>query len=450
VTDAPNPTHPLSPLDTTHDPALRSWVTSANEPGSDFPIQNLPFGVFVRRGTEDWPRVGIAIGDQVLDVAEALDTELLEGTAAEACDAPDLNPLLSLDAEDWTELRHQVSALLAEGSDAAPAEAERARILVAQDDVEMILPMEVGDYTDFYASIHHATNVGSMFRPDNPLLPNYKWIPIGYHGRASSVVVSGTPVRRPVGQRKPAEDGGTPDVGPSRLMDYELEVGCVVGTGNELGDTIPMAEAERHMFGLCLLNDWSARDLQAWEYQPLGPFLAKSFASTISPWIVTRDALAPYRIPAFQRPEGDPAPLPHLLDEGDRAAGGFDLTLEVHLLTPAMRERGHAPFRVSRGSFRDLYWTLAQMLSHHASNGCNLRPGDLFGSGTVSGETPESRGCMLERTWRGSEPLELPGGETRKFLEDGDEVILTAWCEAPGRPRIGFGTCAGRVAGAAT
>jgi len=448
VTDAPNPTHPLSPLDTTHDPALRSWVTSANEPGTDFPIQNLPFGVFVRRGTEDWPRVGIAIGDQVLDLAEALDAELLEGTAAEACDAPDLNPLLSLDAEDWTELRHQVSALLAEGSDAAPAEAERARILVAQDDVEMLLPMEVGDYTDFYASIHHATNVGSMFRPDNPLLPNYKWIPIGYHGRASSVVVSGTPVRRPVGQRKPAEDGGTPDVGPSRLMDYELEVGCVVGTGNELGETIPMAEAERHMFGLCLLNDWSARDLQAWEYQPLGPFLAKSFASTISPWIVTRDALAPYRIPAFRRPEGDPAPLPHLLDESDRAAGGFDLTLEVHLLTPAMRERGDTPFRVSRGSFRDLYWTLAQMLSHHASNGCNLRPGDLFGSGTVSGETPESRGCMLERTWRGSEPLELPGGETRKFLEDGDEVLLTAWCETPGRPRIGFGTCVGRVVGA--
>jgi fumarylacetoacetase len=447
VTAPTNPTHPASPLDATHDPALRSWVASANEPGTDFPIQNLPFGVFVRRGTDDWPRVGIAIGDQILDVAEALDAELLEGTAAEACDAPDLNPLLSLDAEEWTDLRRQVSALLAEGSEMAPGEAERQRILVGQDEVEMLLPMEVGDYTDFYASIHHATSVGSMFRPDNPLLPNYRWIPIGYHGRASSVVASGTPVRRPVGQRK-APDADAPDVGPSRLLDYELEVGCVVGTGNELGASIPMAEAELHMFGLCLLNDWSARDLQAWEYQPLGPFLAKSFASTISPWIVTRDALAPYRIPAFRRPEGDPAPLPYLLDDGDRAAGGVDLTLEVHLLTPAMRQRGEAPFRVSHGSFRDMYWTLAQMLTHHASNGCNLRPGDLLGSGTVSGPTPDSRGCLLERTWRGSEPLELPGGEVRKFLEDGDEVILTGWCEAPGRPRIGFGRCAGVVVAA--
>ncbi len=444
MTDAPHPTHPLSPLDETHDPARRSWVESANDPGTDFPIQNLPFGVFVRRGTDDWPRVGIAIGAQVLDVAEALDAELLDGDAAEACDAPDLNALLSLDAEAWTGLRRQVSALLATGSDSAPGPTERARILVAQDEVEMLLPIEVGDYTDFYASIHHATNVGSMFRPDNPLLPNYRWIPIGYHGRASSIVVSETPVRRPVGQRK-APDADAPATGPSRLLDYELEVGCVVGTGNDLGQTIPLAEAERHIFGLCLLNDWSARDLQAWEYQPLGPFLAKSFASTISPWIVTRDALAPYRIPAYGRPEGDPAPLPYLMDEGDRAAGGFDLTLEVHLLTPAMRSRGDAPFRISRGSFRDMYWTLAQMLTHHASNGCNLRPGDLLGSGTVSGSTPESRGCLLERTWRGAEPLELPGGEVRTFLEDGDEVILRGGCEAPGRPRIGFGACAGRV-----
>jgi fumarylacetoacetase len=448
VTPASNsthPTHPLSPLDETHDPARRSWVASANVSDTDFPIQNLPFGVFRRQGTDDWPRVGIAIGDQVLDVAEALDRELLAGEAAEACDAPELNALLSLDAEAWTDLRRQVSALLAEGS-GAPPEETREQILVAQDAVELLLPMEVGDYTDFYASIHHATNVGSMFRPDNPLLPNYRWIPIGYHGRASSVVVSGTPVRRPTGQRKGA-DAEVPDVGPSRLLDYELEVGCVVGTGNPLGETIPLEHAERHLFGLCLLNDWSARDIQAWEYQPLGPFLAKSFASTISPWIVTRDALAPYRIPAFTRPEGDPAPLPYLLNEGDRAAGGFDLTLEVHLRTPTMLERGEAPFRVSRGSFRDMYWTLAQMLAHHASNGCNLRPGDLLGSGTVSGTTPDSRGCLLERTWRGSEPLELPGGETRKFLEDGDEVILRGWCEAPGRPRIGFGECTGVVAG---
>ncbi len=447
VTQTPNPLHPRSPLDETHDPALRSWVASANDPASDFPIQNLPFGVFVRPSTDEWPRVGVAIGDRILDVAEALDAELLEGDAAEACDAPDLNALLSLDAEAWTELRRQLSALLREGGESAPTDPEvRERILVRQDEVEMLLPVEVGDFTDFYASVHHATNVGSMFRPDNPLLPNYKWIPIGYHGRASSVVVSGTPVRRPVGQRK-APDAEAPEAGPSRLLDHELEVGCVVGGGNDLGRTIPLAEAEDHLFGLCLLNDWSARDLQAWEYQPLGPFLAKSFASTISPWIVTRDALAPYRIPAYTRPEGDPAPLPYLADPGNEAAGGFDLTLEVHLLTPAMRERSEAPFRVSRGSFRDMYWTLAQMLTHHASNGCNLRPGDLLGSGTVSGQTPESRGCLLERTWRGSEPLELPGGEVRKFLEDGDEVILTGWCEAPGRPRIGFGECTGRIVG---
>ena len=442
-----NPTHPLSPLDETHDPARRSWVASANTPGTDFPIQNLPFGVFVRRDTDDWPRVGIAIGDRILDVATAMDLGMLEGAAAEACDAPDLNALLTLEAEDWTDLRRQVSALLAEGSDAAPAEELRGEIMVGQDEVEMLLPLEVGDYTDFYASVHHATNVGSMFRPDNPLLPNWKWIPIGYHGRASSLVVSGTPVRRPAGQRK-APDAEAPDAGPSRLLDYELEVGCVVGTGNALGETIPLGEAERHLFGLCLLNDWSARDLQAWEYQPLGPFLAKSFASTVSPWIVTRDALAPFRIPAYPRPEGDPAPLPYLADDANQAAGGFDLTLEVHLLTPAMRARGDAPFRVSHGSFRDIYWTLAQMLTHHASNGCNLRPGDLLGSGTVSGEAPDSRGCLLERTWRGSEPLALPGGETRKFLEDGDEVILRGWCEAPGRPRIGFGVCAGVVVGA--
>jgi fumarylacetoacetase len=447
VTHEPNPAHPRSPLDETHDPELRSWVDSANDPDTDFPIQNLPFGVFRHRGTDDWPRVGIAIGNQVLDVATALDEEMLEGTAAEACDAPVLNPLMALDADDWTDLRRQVSALLGERGAETLGESFRDRILLGQDAVELLLPMDVGDYTDFYASIHHATNVGSMFRPDNPLLPNYRWIPIGYHGRASSVVVSGTSVRRPVGQRK-APDADAPDVGPSRLLDYELEVGCVVGTGNALGDTIPLEEAERHIFGLCLLNDWSARDLQAWEYQPLGPFLAKSFASTISPWIVTRDALAPYRIPAFERPAGDPAPLPYLACEGDRAAGGFDLTLEVHLLTPAMRERGDAPFRVSRGSFRDMYWTLAQMLAHHASNGCNLQPGDLLGSGTVSGATPGSRGCLLERTWRGSEPLDLPGGEVRKFLEDGDEVLLRGWCEAPGRPRVGFGVCAGVVAGA--
>jgi fumarylacetoacetase len=442
---APSP-HPRIPLDETHDPARTSWVPSAQNPGTDFPIQNLPLGVFLRTGEETWPRVGIAIGDQILDVAAALDEGLLEGTAAEACDAPELNPLLALGPADWRDLRWQVSTILAQGTAEAPTDLRlRERILVAQDRVELCLPMEIGDYTDFYASIHHATNVGSMFRPDNPLLPNYRWIPIGYHGRASSVVLSGTPVRRPVGQRKGTDDA-EPVVGPSRLLDYELEVGCVVGGGNALGTPIPLAQAEEHLFGLCLLNDWSARDMQAWEYQPLGPFLAKSFASTVSPWIVTRDALAPFRIPAFQRPEGDPPPLAYLDDPADRDAGGFAITLEVYLRTAAMRTRGEAPFRVSRGNFRDMYWTLAQMLTHHASNGCNLRPGDLLGSGTVSGPEPESRGCLLERTWRGAEPLILPHGDRRTFLEDGDEVILTGWCEGEDRVRIGFGTCRGVVA----
>jgi len=445
--DSNHPLHPHSPIDETHDPERRSWVEAANEPGADFPIQNLPFGVFRRTRDEGWPRVGIAIGDRILDVTAALDEDLLEGTAAEACDAPSMNPLLALTPEDWRDLRRQVSALLHRDGSVVPSEEVRSRITVPMADCELLLPMEVGDFTDFYASIHHATNVGSMFRPDNPLLPNYRWIPIGYHGRASSVVVSGTPVRRPVGQRKPEEEGGTPSVGPSRLLDYELEVGIVVGGGNALGSSIPLADAERHLFGLCLLNDWSARDLQAWEYQPLGPFLAKSFASTVSPWIVTRDALAPFRIPAFTRPEGDPDPLPHLLDQADRRAGGFDLTLEVHLRTPTMQEADQDSFVVSRGSFRDMYWTPAQMIAHHASNGCNLRPGDLLGSGTVSGAEPGSRGCMLERTWRGTEPLELAGGETRKFLEDGDEVILRGWCRREGRVPIGFGSCVGTVVG---
>jgi fumarylacetoacetase len=430
-------------LDETHDPTRRSWVTSAQRPETDFPIQNLPFGVF-RPDSDSRPRVGVAIGDEVLDVGAAVRRGFLRGAAAEACDAPSLNGLLALDAAAWTELRRQLSALLAEGSPAAPAEPERAGLLHPIAEVELLLPMAIGDYTDFYASVHHATNVGSMFRPDSPLLPNYKWIPIGYHGRASSVVVSGVPIRRPSGQRRPP-DTDAPVFGPSRSLDYELEVGCVVGRGNALGEAVPMAEAESLLFGLCLLNDWSARDVQAWEYQPLGPFLAKNFASTISPWIVTRDALAPFRIPAFERPEGDPAPLPHLNSAGDRSHGGFGITLEVQLRTAAMRERGEGPTRVSRGSFADLYWTLGQMLAHHTSSGCNLRPGDLLGSGTVSGPEPEARGCLLERTWRGAEPFALPGGETRSFLEDGDEVFLLGRCEAEGYVPIGFGPCVGRI-----
>jgi fumarylacetoacetase len=318
------------------------------------------------------------------------------------------------------------------------------RILVAMSDAELSLPARIGDYTDFYASIAHATNVGSMFRPDNPLLPNYKWIPIGYHGRSSSIVVSGTGVRRPVGQTREAAEG-PPTVGPTRRLDYELEIGAVIAAGNVLGAPIPLDDAERHVFGLCLVNDWSARDIQAWEYQPLGPFLAKNFATSLSPWVVTLDALEPFRARAYPRPADDPAPLPYLFSQTNTNAGGFDITLEVFLTSQRMRDEGAEPLRVSAGNFADMYWTIAQLVAHHTSNGCNLRTGDLLASGTVSGPTKESRGCLLERTWRGTEPLELPTGETRQFLEDNDEVILRAFCERSGHPRIGFGECRGTV-----
>jgi fumarylacetoacetase len=306
------------------------------------------------------------------------------------------------------------------------------------------VPFRIGDYTDFYASIHHATNVGRLFRPDTPLLPNYKWVPIGYHGRASSIVVSGTEIRRPSGQTK-TPDMAAPAFGPATMLDYELEVGFFVGQGNVLSQPIPLDDAEQHIFGLCLLNDWSARNIQSWEYQPLGPFLAKNFATTLSPWVVTLDALDPYRAPAMARAEGDPAPLPYLHSQRDQQCGGFDITLEVSLLTAKMRSKHKPPTRISRGNMKDLYWTPAQMLTHHASNGCNLQPGDLLATGTVSGSTRDSVGSLLERTRRGAEPLELPNGETRKFLDDGDEVILRGWCEREGYPRIGLGECRGRV-----
>jgi fumarylacetoacetase len=309
---------------------------------------------------------------------------------------------------------------------------------------ELFLPAQIGDYSDFYASVYHASNVGSMFRPDNPLLPNYKWVPIGYHGRASTIVLSGTSVRRPSGQIKdPTAE--SPVFKPSAALDYEMEIGCFVGPGNPIGESVPIEQAEQHLFGLCLVNDWSARDIQSWEYQPLGPFLAKSFATTISPWVVTMEALEPFRVPAFRRPPGDPEPLPYLDSAAGRSRGGLDLTVEVYLTTERMRAAGNPPHKLSRASARDLYWTLAQMLTHHTSNGCSLRPGDLFATGTVSGPAKDSRGCLLELTWRGSEPLTLPSGETRKFLEDGDEVILQGYCEREGAARIGFGECRGVV-----
>lgn len=435
-------------IDPTNNPALRSWVQTANVRGADFPIQNLPFGIFRRAGTREAPRVGVAIGAAILDMAACLAAGLFDEDsearqAATACAMPTLNELMSRGTSARRALRNAISALLAESAAVHRRQiAEHA--LVLQTDAELFLPAQIGDYTDFYASVHHATNVGSMFRPDQPLLPNYKWVPIGYHGRASSIVVSGTPVRRPVGQRKgPNEE--VPSVGPSRLLDYELELAAFVGTGNALGDAIPMEQANEHLFGLCLLNDWSARDIQAWEYQPLGPFLAKNFASTISPWVVTLEALEPFRQPLAPRAEGDPEPLPYLTSDADRAHGGFGITVETWLRTAQMREAGDPAVRLTQGQATDLYWSMAQLLVHHASSGCNLRPGDLLGSGTISGAAKESRGCLLELTWRGAEPLTLPNGETRRFLEDGDELEITAFAEREGAARIGFGRCVGTI-----
>ena len=431
-------------MDHTHDPSLRSWVESAEGHG-DFPIQNLPFGVFRPRDTADAARIGVAIGDMILDLAACHAERRFSGLAASAagaCAAPSLNSLMALGAAPRAELRRQVSELLSTGSPASRAD----RLLVPQGEAELLLPSAIGDYTDFYASIHHATNVGSMFRPDNPLLPNYKWVPIGYHGRASSIVPSGTPVRRPAGQSR-APDAATPSFGPTRSLDYEMELGFFVAVGNPLGEPVPITRAEERIFGFCLVNDWSARDLQAWEYQPLGPFLAKNFATTISPWIVSLEALEPFRAPAPPRHADDPGPLPYL-DSGKNAdAGAIAVTVEVYLSSARMRETGLSPLRLSRGSAADLYWTAAQLLAHHTSNGCKLCPGDLLATGTISGPTKDSRGCLLELTWRGAEPLALPTGETRKFLEDGDEVVMRGYCQRDGAARIGFGECRGVIVG---
>jgi fumarylacetoacetase len=433
-------------LDETHDPQAQSWVESANAAGADFPLQNLPFGVFRRRDANADARVGMAIGDGILDIAglqgEGLLAEDRVRLAAKACASNSLNSLMALGTGPRRALRHRLHAVLRQD---APAEDRKAasRHLVAQTDVRMLLPATVGDYTDFYASIFHATNVGRLFRPDNPLLPNYKYIPIGYHGRASSLVVTGTTVRRPSGQTRDGD--ADPRIGPTKALDYELELGFFVSAGNSLGESVPIAEAEENIFGICLVNDWSARDIQAWEYQPLGPFLAKSFLTSLSPWVVTMEALAPFRTAAFGRAEGDPAPLPYLFDAGDQEQGGLDLWLEVSLLSVRMRESGVAPAVLGRSNFRDMYWTMAQMLTHHASNGCNLRPGDLLASGTVSGADETARGCLLELTARGKDPVTLPTGEQRKFLEDGDEVILRGFAERDGFRSLGLGTCRGTI-----
>jgi fumarylacetoacetase len=428
-------------LNETHDVRLRSWVESANSPTTDFPIQNLPFGVFRPRGSVRAPAIGVAIGDDILDLRKAGDHGLLDGLPSalrEAAAASTLNSLMGLGHIHASTLRRRVSKMLAaDGSGADP------NLLIRAADAELLVPAAIANYSDFYASIHHATNVGKLFRPDNPLLPNYRYVPIAYHGRSSSIVISGTPIRRPSGQAKGSDDA--PAFRPSDRLDYEVEVGCFCGPGNALGEPVAIDEAETHLFGLCLVNDWSARDIQAWEYQPLGPFLGKSFGTTLSPWVVTHEALAPFRCPAFERAPGDPKPLPYLSAAANESFGGFDIIVEVSLRSAEMRQRGTPAVLLSRSNLRDLYWTPAQMVAHHTSNGCNLLPGDLIATGTLSGPTKEARGSLIEITEGGRHPLQLPNGESRTFLQDGDEIIIRAFCERTGFARIGFGECAGVI-----
>jgi len=428
-------------LDETHDPLRKSWVESANG-HAQFPVQNLPYGVFAPDGGA--ARAGCAIGDQIVDLAGLAFAGALPERAATALARVELNRLMELPAADRRALRRRLSALLSDADHRALVQSH----LYAAADCEPHLPARIGDYTDFYVGIHHATNIGALFRPDNPLLPNYKHVPIGYHGRASSVRVSGVPVVRPKGQRKPPQ-AEAPSFGPTARLDYELELGVWIGPGNRLGEAIPIEQANDHIAGLCLLNDWSARDLQAWEYQPLGPFLAKNFQTTVSPWIVTAEALAPYRAAQPTRPAGDPAPLDYLSSAEDQALGALNLQLEAWLSTAKMREQGMADFRLSQGNAREaMYWTVAQIVTHHASNGCNLSPGDLLGTGTLSGPERSSFGSLMELTRNGAEPLQLPSGETRTFLEDGDELAIAATAAAPGRVQIGFGACRARILGA--
>jgi fumarylacetoacetase len=431
----------MSAMNETHHTALRSWVASANAEGTDFPIQNLPFGVFRRRGTQEAFRIGVAIGDQILDMKAAVKAGVFSSAAAEATTGDSLNDFMALGQPAWSALRLDLSRALRVG---AAAQETLRTCLLAQADAEYAVPARIGDYTDFYVGVHHATAIGKLFRPDNPLMPNYKWVPIGYHGRSSSVVVSGTPIRRPVGQTKGAAD--KPDFGPSQKFDYELELGFFIGPGNELGEAISIDNAEAHLFGAVLFNDWSARDIQPWEYQPLGPFLSKNFGSTLSPWVVTMEALAPFRAP-FARPAGDPQPLPYLDCPSNRAAGALDIHLEAWLQTTAMLTAHAKPVRLSTGNAREAaYWTPSQLVTHHSVGGCNLRPGDLFGSGTLSGLGPGQSGSLVEMTQGGAKPIVLPNGETRTFLADGDTLTLRGWCERPGAKRIGFGECVGVIA----
>lgn len=428
----------MSQINETHDINLTSWVESANIKGCDFPIQNLPFAEFRTKNTNEEFRGGVAIGDQVIDLAKLSHLNIFTGDAKTALDAASestLNTFMGLGEQYWSALRLALSNALREG---AQQQKEMQSTLIAQADIEFSLPCRIGDYTDFYTSIYHATAVGSLFRPDNPLLPNYKWVPIGYHGRSSSIDVSGQTFHRPKGQTK-APDADTPSFGPCKRLDYELELGIYLGKGNALGDAIAIENAENHVFGFCVFNDWSARDLQAWEYQPLGPFLAKNFASTVSPWIVTTEALAPFRT-SWTRDENDPQPMPYLESAANREQGAFDIQMDVKIQTQKMRDENHQPTQVSTSSFKHSYWTVAQMVTHHTVNGCNFMPGDMLGSGTQSGPTHEEAGSLLELSRGGKEKITLSNGEQRSFLEDGDNVIMRGWCEKPGYARIGFGS----------
>ena len=433
-------------LNETHDARLQSWVSGANDAGSDFPLQSLPFTVLRRRGSVAAPRVAVAIGDQALDlghpaVAAALK---LDAATAAALARPELNDFMALGAPAWSALRLALSRALRNGTpQTAALQAALSPALIPLDAVEYSLPARIGDYTDFYTSVHHATNIGRLFRPDNPLLPNYKWVPIGYHGRSSSIRLSGDAFPRPCGQTLPA-GATTPVFGPCQRLDIELELGIYLGTGNAPGERVTIDEAESHVFGICLLNDWSARDIQAWEYQPLGPFLSKNFATTVSPWIVTLEALAPYRT-APHRPAEDPQPLPYLHSEANQAQGAIDIQLEVWIDTAAMRAAGMPAHCLTRTSYRHAYWTVAQLVAHHTVNGCDLQPGDLFGSGTLSGPTLDQAGALIELTQGGKQPVVLPDGESRTFLKDGDAVTLKAHCVRDGSARIGFGECRGTV-----
>ncbi len=434
-------------INETHDINLTSWVASANN-GSDFPIQNLPFAIFKRKDSTEPLRGGVAIGDMVVDMAALSDLNLFEGEAKLAVNAAaetSLNRLMDLGSDVNSELRKALSNALKTGSN---LQSVIQPILVSQDDIEFSMPCQIGDYTDFYTSIHHATAVGKLFRPDNPLLPNYKWVPIGYHGRSSTIDVSGQMFHRPVGQTK-APDASIPTVGPCKRLDYELEMGAFIGKSTRIGETIPIKNAEDHLFGLCIFNDWSARDIQAWEYQPLGPFLAKNFASTISPWIVTMEALAPFRT-AFAHPEDDPAPLPYLESQQNTDNGGLDIDLSCFIETQEMRESGQSMERLADSNFKYSYWTLAQLVTHHASNGCAMRSGDLLGSGTQSGPDHEEAGSLLELSKGGKQPISLSNGETRTFLEDGDSIIMRASCSREGAIAIGFGEVVSTVLPAKT